>query len=535
MKHVNKITALYCRLSRDDDYHGDSLSIKNQKEMLTDYALANSFENHEFYVDDGYSGTSFERPDFEKLLNDIEKGKVSTIITKDLSRLGRDYLKTGFYIESYFPKHNIRFIAINDNVDSHKESNDFTPFKNIINEWYAKDISKKIKSAYRTKALKGEFTGPYAPYGYQKDPENKYRLIIDLETTPIVKRIFEYALEGLTPFKIASILKKEGILKPRAKMMKDLGKYVSEKFVKYPYDWSQQTIFSILKNREYLGHIICNKNTSKSFKDRSLIKLPRDEWIEVKNKHEAIIDEKTFAEVQKIISVKKKKLKGEDKPQIFIGLLRCPDCGRTLSFKRTKDRKSYGHYACSTFRTFGKSYCSMHYIKYESLYSAVLVDIKNHIKQANLNEEALLNQIQDKDSSNMKNIVLQLKSEISFNQKRIETLDLVICKLYEDHAIGKVDDKRFRNLLKGYEEEQEALKISNEEKSNKLMESNTNTRNVNQFMNIIRKYTNIKELNAKILNEFIDKIVVYEPVYVETLRKQQIDIHYKFIGKLTTE
>ena len=319
-------------------------------------------------------------------------------------------------------------------------------------------------------------------------------------------------------------------------MMKDLGKYVSEKFVKYPYDWSQQTIFSILKNREYLGHIICNKNTSKSFKDRSLIKLPRDEWIEVKNKHEAIIDEKTFDEVQKIISVKKKKLKDEDEPQIFIGLLRCPDCGRTLSFKRTKDRKSYGHYACSTFRTFGKSYCSMHYIKYESLYSAVLVDyIKNHIKQANLNEEALLNQIQDKDSSNIKNSILQLKNEISFNQKRIQTLDLVISKLYEDHAIEKFDDKRFRNLLKGYEEEQEALKISNEEKSNKLIGASSKTRNVNQFMNIIRKYTNIKVLDAKILNEFIDKIVVYEPVYEETLRKQQIDIHYKFIGKLTAE
>lgn len=280
MNQTNNITALYCRLSRDDEYSGDNLSIKNQKEMLAEYAITNGFESYVFYVDDGYSGTNFERPDFERLLSDIEKGKVKTVITKDLSRLGRDYLKTGYYIESYFPSHKIRFIAINDSVDSNKEANDFTPFKNIINEWYAKDISKKIKSAYRSKALKGEFTGPYAPYGYQKDPENKYHLITDLETSSVVKRIFDYALEGLTPFKIANILKKEGILKPRAKMMKDLGKYVSEKFVKYPYDWSQQTIFSILKNREYLGHIVCNKNTPKSFKDRSLIKVPKDEWIE---------------------------------------------------------------------------------------------------------------------------------------------------------------------------------------------------------------------------------------------------------------
>ncbi len=486
MKQANNITALYCRLSRDDDYNGDSLSIKNQKEMLAEYAIVNGFENHEFYVDDGYSGTSFERPDFGRLLSDIEKGKVSTVITKDLSRLGRDYLKTGFYIESYFPNHNIRFIAINDSVDSNKESNDFTPLKNIINEWYAKDISKKIKSAYRSKALKGEFTGPYAPYGYKKDPENKYHLIIDLETSPIIKRIFDYALDGLTPFKIASLFKKEGILKPRAKMMKDLGKYVSEKFVKYPYDWNQQTIFSILKNREYLGHIVCNKNTSKSFKDRSLIKLPKDEWIEVKNMHESIIDEKTFDEVQKIISVKKKKLKDADEPQIFIGLLRCSDCGRTLSFKRTKDRKSYGQYACTTFRTFGKSYCSMHYISYENLYNVVLDDIRAHIKQANLNEKVFLSQIQEKDNSNIKNGIAQLKNEISFNQKRIQTLDVVISKLYEDHAIDKVDDKRFRDLLKGYEEEQESLKMSNEEKTNRIIEASSKTKNDNQFMSIIK-------------------------------------------------
>lgn len=255
----------------------------------------------------------------------------------------------------------------------------------------------------------------------------------------------------------------------------------------------------------------------------------------MKNKHEAIIDGKTFDEVQKIVSVKKKKLKDESEPQIFIGLLRCPDCGRTLSFKRTKDRKSYGHYACSTFITFGKSYCSMHYMSYENLYNAVLEDIRSHVKQASLDEEALLNQIQDKDNSNVKNSIVQLKNEISFNQKRIQTLDVVISKLYEDHAIEKVDDKRFRSLLKGYEEEQANLKVSNEEKSNKIIESSSKTRNGNQFMDIIRKYTDIKELDAKILNEFIDKIVIHEPVYEENERKQQVDIHYKFIGKLTTE
>lgn len=250
----NGITALYSRLSRDDDYNGDSVSITTQKSMLEQYAIQNGFTNTIHYIDDGYSGTNFDRPDFLRLLSDIEKGKVKTIITKDLSRLGRDYLKAGYYIECYFPENKVRYIAINDNVDSTKENNEFTPFKNIINEWYAKDISKKIKSAYKTKALKGEFTAPYAPYGYMKNPENKYQLIINEETAPIVKKLFNYAVQGLTPYQIAMQLKKDGHLKPRAKMVEDLGRYVSEKYLKYPYDWCPRTVLQILKNREYLVH-----------------------------------------------------------------------------------------------------------------------------------------------------------------------------------------------------------------------------------------------------------------------------------------
>lgn len=535
MNQVNKITALYCRLSRDDAYHGDSLSIMHQKDMLVEYAKLNGFENMRYYVDDGYAGTSFERPDFEKLESDIEKGMVSTIITKDLSRLGRDYLKTGFYIENYFPSHKVRFIAINDGVDSHEEANDFTPFKNIINEWYAKDISKKIKSAYRSKALKGEFTGAYAPYGYQKDPNNKYKLIIDTETSVIVKRIFDYALEGITPFKIASILKKEGILKPRAKMMKDLGKYASEKFVKYPYDWSHQTIHTMLKNREYLGHIVCNKHASKSFKDRSLIKLPKEAWIEVKNTHEALVDEKTFNEVQKIISIRKRLIKSESVPQIFVGLLRCADCGKTLSFSKNKNRKGYGYYACSTFRHYGKLYCSAHYITYENLYDVVLKDIKKQIHHAKLNEEELLNQIQDKESLNTKYEVEKCKKEIIWSKKRIETLDVIIKQLYEDNVIGKIDNQRFNKLLSGYDAEQKELNQVIDFNTNKMIELDSKKENIKDFMNIIKKYTEIKELDLKILNEFIEKIVVHEVKKEDHIRKQQIDIHYKFIGKLATE
>lgn len=236
----------------------------------------------------------------------------------------------------------MRYIAGNDSVDSAHGDNEFTPFKNIINEWYARDISKKIKSAYRTKALKGEFTGPFPPYGYKKDPNNSRKLILDEDVCDIVKRIFMLASSGVTPFQIASTLRKEEILKPRAKMMNDLGKYASPKFVKYPYDWSHTTIMSILKNQEYLGHIVCNRNTSKSFKNRKLIAVPEDEWIITKNTHKPIIDEDTFEKVQKLISVKKDSRKDLD-PQIFIGLLRCDKCSMTIGYARRKDRKGKEH------------------------------------------------------------------------------------------------------------------------------------------------------------------------------------------------
>lgn len=387
MPNNHRITALYCRLSRDDDYHGDSSSIQTQKQMLQQYAIQNQFHHTKFYIDDGYSGTSFERPVFQDLISDMEKDKVGIIITKDLSRLGRDYLKTGYYLENYFQEYKLRFIAVNDSVDSSKEHQEFTPFRNIMNEWYAKDISKKIKSAYKTKVLEGKFTGPFAPYGYMKNPNNKHQLLINPETSPTVRRIFELARSGLTTFKISMILKKDNILKPRAQIIKDHGKYVIDKFVKYPYDWSSRNVYAILTNIEYLGHLVCNRNTSKSFKDRTLVNVPKEDWIIIKNTHEALIDEETFELIQPMIAVKRKAIKETKTHQIFVGLLRCPDCGKTLAFSRIDDRNSFGSYACTTYRRFGKAYCSMHYISYEKLYDIILKDINKHLKHAHINEK----------------------------------------------------------------------------------------------------------------------------------------------------
>lgn len=530
MTNNHMITALYCRLSRDDDYHGDSASIQTQKQMLEQYAKQNQFSHTKFYIDDGYSGTSFERPGFQELINDIEKSKVSTIITKDLSRLGRDYLKTGYYLENYFPEHKVRFIAVNDSVDSSKEHQEFTPFRNIMNEWYAKDISKKIKSAYHTKALEGKFTGPFAPYGYMKDPNNKHKLIINPETEPVVRRIFELARSGLTTFKISMALNKDKILKPRAQIIKDHGKYVIDKFVKHPYDWSGRTIYAILTNIEYLGHLVCNRNTSKSFKDRTLINVPKEDWIIIKNTHEALVDTETFDAIQPMIAVKRKVVKETKTHQIFVGLLRCPDCGKTLSFSRREDRNSFGSYACSTYRRFGKSYCSMHYITYENLYQLVLDDINKHLKQAKLSEESLLDQIIKHHTLKQQKDVTRYQNELVKCETRFKEIDLVVESLYEDKIKGHLDERRFKSMIQSYDEQQKELQEKIKQLSFEISDFKDKKEDINHFMDIVKKYTEIKELDDCILNEFIDKIHVHEAVYEEGARKQQIDIYYKFIG-----
>ncbi len=538
---LTKSTALYCRLSRDDDFQGDSVSITTQKSMLSQFAIQNGLNNLIYYVDDGYSGTSFDRPDFQRMINDIENGKIGTVITKDLSRLGRDYLKSGYYIECFFPDNNVRYIAINDNVDTMKENNEFTPFKNIINEWYAKDISKKIKSAYRTKALKGEFTGPFAPYGYKKDPNDKHHLIIDEQTAPVVRKIFDLAKSGLTIYKISTILKHEKILKPRAKMIQEHGKYISDNTTKYPYDWGKQSIFFILKNREYLGHVVCNKNTSKSFKDRKLIAIPENEWIEVKNMHEPIIDEETFELAQKMTIIKKKPIKQTGKVQIFAGLLKCGTCGKAMSYTVRNERSATGSYACNTYRRYGKEYCSMHYVTYENLCDVVLKDIQKHIKKANINQDEILEQLVKTTEFKNKRELEKSEKEVLKNEKRIVELDLYIKRLYEDNVIGKISDSRFIQLSNDYEKEQQELKDNIINLKNNIIEFDIQKDNSKKFLDVIKKYTNIKELDAAILNELIDKIVVHERTFIDgqdrhgcrenkKYMSQQIDIYYKFVG-----
>lgn len=530
IKQQDKITALLCRLSREDELVGDSESIQTQKKMLYQYAKEHHFTNIVYYVDDGYSGTTFDRPEFQRLKNDIEKGKVGVVIVKDLSRLGRDHIMTGYYLEHFFPEYKVRFIAINDDVDSEKGINDFTPFKNIMNEWYAKDISKKIRSAYKIKAMNGEFTGAYAPYGYKKNPDNKHQLIINEETAHVVKRIFQMACEGLTAYQICRVLKDEKILKPRAQIMNDNGRYYNPLWEEHPYDWSTMTIYAMIKNEEYLGHLVCNKASTSSYKSKKLLPVDKDKWIIKKNTHEAIIDEETFKRANEIFYRIKKRPKKDGKRSMFSGLLRCDVCGKALSLYSSD--KKWDSFCCVTYRSFGKSYCSAHYIRYENLYDFVLNDIRKQIKLALSDKEAFIKSIMINTNQNEQKSKFFYEKEIKKHEVRLNELQKIEKRLYEDMALERITPEMFANLTKDYEEEKKNLKKRIEELSNAINLNKDTEKQVQHFIELIEKYKNIKELDAKILNELINKIVVYEREIINGVRTQKIEIEYNFVNKI---
>ena len=370
IKQQDRITALYCRLSRDDEFSGDSVSIQTQKAMLSQYAEEKGFLNCEFFVDDGYSGTNFNRPDFKRMLAMVEKGQVGTVIVKDLSRLGRNYLMTGNYTEILFPEYKVRFIAINDNVDSEMGDNEFAPFKNIINEWYAKDCSRKVKSAFKTKALKGEYTGGYPAYGYKKDPDDRHHLIPD-DHAIVVKTMFRLALEGTSCFHIAKRLESEKVPTPRAYLMDEFGKYKANDRVKHPYAWSKTTVYNILSNPIYLGKLVSLRYQTRSFKDKRIVPRNEDEWITVEGTHEALVDQSTFDAVQERIKIRQQ-ASWADSDNIYRGLLICADCKQRMVFSARTGRRSKGNFCCNKHRRYGGKECSAHYITLEQIEQIII-------------------------------------------------------------------------------------------------------------------------------------------------------------------
>ena len=525
---MEKWTALYCRLSRDDDNEGDSNSIQHQKQILEKYAKDHSITNYKFYVDDGYSGTSFNRPGFQEMLADIEAGYVDCVIVKDMSRFGRNYLEVGMYTEIMFPDKDVRFIAINDGVDSARDDNDFTPFRNIINEWYAKDTSKKIRAVFRAKGLSGKRLSTQTPYGYLKGENGQ--LIEDTETAPVVRLIFRLAVVGNGPGKIARILREKQIVTPGTLEFHRTGR-TSRYNPEFPYQWHESTVVNILEQKDYLGNTYNFKTTKKSYKSKKVIRNPEEKQVVFENTHVALIDQETWDLVQKARQSRRRPTKMGDMG-MFSGMVYCADCGNKLHLCRTKSwDRSLDNYVCGTYKR-RRGECSAHYIRSTVLETLVLDNLQKVIAYVRDYENDFVQQVTENKAAEQMQMLSVSKRQMEQQMRRIAEIDNIIKRLYEDNLNGKLSDSRFSKMSADYEQEQRTLENSNAELKCMVDTCEEQSLNIKSFLKCVRKYTEPCELTPDMLHELVEKIIVYAPDKSSGHRTQQIDIYYNFVGKI---
>jgi len=523
-----KWTALYVRLSRDDENEGDSNSIQHQIEILTKYCKDHAISRYQIYKDDGFSGTNFKRPGFLDMIGDIEAGLVNMVIVKDMSRFGRNYLEVGLYTEIRFPELGVRFIAVNDGVDSDDQmGNDFTPFRNIINEWYAKDTSKKIRAVFRNKGMSGQRLAVNAPYGYIKGEDG--HLLVDEETAPVVELIFQLCVEGNGPGKIARMLKEREIPTPGTITFQRTGQ-TSRYFPDDPCRWNPATVLSILGQDAYLGRTTNFKTTKLSYKSKKTVINSPDKWAVFEGTHEAIIDKETWEIVQKSREHRRRPTKmGE--MGLFSGLAYCADCGAKLYHHRsitlTKEQESY---ICSNYQSRKK--CTAHYIRAVVLEQLVLQNLQRVVAYAQEDENEFVRRVMENKTAVQRAEQEQAKRKLEKQERRISELDRIIQQLYEDRVSGALSAERFAKLSGGYEKEQEELKQSAKELQAIVNTIETQAVNVQSFLKIVRKYTAPTELTPALLREFVEKIVVHAPDKSSGHRTQRIDVHYNFIGEI---
>lgn len=523
-----KWTALYVRLSRDDENEGDSNSIQHQIEILTKYCKDHDISRYQIYKDDGFSGTNFKRPGFLDMIGDIEAGLVNMVIVKDMSRFGRNYLEVGLYTEIRFPEMGVRFIAVNDGVDSDDQmGNDFTPFRNIINEWYAKDTSKKIRAVFRNKGMSGQRLAVNAPYGYIKGEDG--HLLVDEETAPVVELIFQLCVEGNGPGKIARMLKEREIPTPGTITFQRTGQ-TSHYFPDDPCRWNPATVLSILGQDAYLGRTTNFKTTKLSYKSKKTVINSPDKWAVFEGTHEAIIDKETWEIVQKSREHRRRPTKmGE--MGLFSGLAYCADCGAKLYHHRsitlTKEQESY---ICSNYQSRKK--CTAHYIRAVVLEQLVLQNLQRVVAYAQEDENEFVRRVMENKTAVQRAEQEQAKRKLEKQERRISELDRIIQQLYEDRVSGALSAERFAKLSGGYEKEQEELKQSAKELQAIVNTIETQAVNVQSFLKIVRKYTAPTELTPALLREFVEKIVVHAPDKSSGHRTQRIDVHYNFIGEI---
>ena len=523
-----KITALYCRLSRDDEQLGESNSIKNQKSILSKYAKDNHFINTQFFVDDGYSGTSFTRPAFMELMELAEQGKIETIIVKDHSRLGRNRLIVGQLLEEDFVRLNIRYIAIMDNIDTDKGLNDFLPIQDWFNEMHAKNTSQKVRGVFKNKGNSGIPLTINVPYGYKKDPLDKNKWIIDEPAAEIVRRIYDLCIQGYGTHQICNILKQEKV--PTPKEYKAIHGLCNYHISEVKYCWQDRSIYDILFRQEYIGDTVNFKGTTKSFKDKSKIYFPKEQWKIFKNTHEPIIDEETWNTVQRIRENRQRPTK-IGKINIFSGHLFCKDCGSKLYYCTSRSYTENKHfYRCSKYKNTSSKSCTSHTIREHILKELVLENIKQVLSYIRSYEDLFIKQKLETSLEEQKKIDSINKKLLSQYEKRIKDIDNLIQHIYEDNISGKITDERFTILSLNYEKEQKELKSKVKELANKLDTTKQQELDLASFVSKVKQYTEISELTPEIINELIDKIYVYQSKKVNGKPTQQIDIYYNEIG-----
>ena len=531
--NTEKTTALYCRLSRDDGGDAESNSIGNQKAILARYASEHGFTNTKFYIDDGWSGANFQRPGFEAMISDVDDGLVGTIICKDMSRFGRDYLHVGLYTEVKFPEAGIRFIAINDGVDSASGvTDDFTPFRNIINEWYCRDISKKIKASMQSRAKAGEHLTGNPPYGYRKDPDDPKKWIIDDEAAKVIKEIFRLYLAGSNATQIATAMAERGHDAPGDYLAKQK-QYTKGKSVTFDTPkalWHPGTILNILDKYEYCGHTISYKWKSPSYKSHKSKKTSEDEWLITKDTQAAIIDEETWQTVHKMReSGRRRKQNVWDKGPLN-SFLYCPDCGSKLYFSHPYRLKTSGVYMCGYFLHYKK--CTSHYIRRNELEPAVLAQLKADCAFAKEHEAEFVRMVEKKTKCSGEDAARKAEKEYSEAKNRIAEIDAIINQLYEDKVSGGLSPERFSRMLAQYEDEQEGLRAKSVQLQTQITADREASDNAKQFIKVVRKFTEMQELTPEIVSTLIERVEVGQAQEVDGVKKQEIRIIYNFIGNI---
>ena len=527
---TDKITALYCRLSQDDMLQGESNSITNQKAILKKYAEDNGFSNPVFYVDDGVSGTTWKREGFKAMLADIEEGKVGTVITKDLSRLGRDYLKTGEYIEIIFPDHDVRYIAINDGVDTLKSENELMAFKNIFNDWYARDTSKKIRAVFKAKGQSGKhLSNPI--YGYKHSETDKNLWVIDDEAAEVVRKIFHLCIDGYGPTQIARILTEQGIPTPTAYALSQ-GRDNGHKNAKL-HRWGNETIAHILEKAEYCGHTVNFRTHVKSYKNKKRVDNPKEDWLIFENTHEAIITQQEFDLVQELRKNKRRPTKHEE-VNPFSGICYCADCGKKLYLCRaTTMTADQEHLKCGTYAK-DKNGCTIHFVRTIVLKEIILGELNKMVAFVKDNEDEFVQMAMDNSVQKQSSELSKSRKKLKESEKRIAELDRLFTRLYEDNVSGKISDERFSIMSAGYEDEQKKLRATVAELTDFIETAEQKSADVTAFISVVQKYERITELTPEIMHELIEKIVVHAPDKSSGHRTQQIDIYYRFDVAVST-